>query len=167
MKKVKKKITKVNELVQIIESSKKINSKINPSTKTFQALRMFVNKEISELLMGIVKATKLLKPGGKILVVSFHSIEDKIIKYFFTRYSSNRSKPSRYLPENVENNISLFNPYRNKIYTPTNLEITQNPPSRSAKLRYAIRNENKFIYPDELIKKFKKYIDLESYNAKI
>ena len=75
------KITRVDELVKIIEKSKKKNfsSKINPSTKTFQALRIFVNKEISELINGIISATKLLKPGGKILVVSFHSIEDKIV----------------------------------------------------------------------------------------
>ena len=59
------------------------SSRINPSTKTFQALRIFVNKEISELIEGIIQATKLLKPGGKIIVVSFHSIEDKIVKYFF------------------------------------------------------------------------------------
>ena len=57
-------------------------SNINPCTKTFQALRIFVNKEISELIEGIINATKLLKPGGKILIVSFHSIEDKIVKYF-------------------------------------------------------------------------------------
>ena len=66
----KKKITKVSQLVQIIEKSKKKNfySKINPCTKTFQALRIFVNKEITELINGIINATKILKPGGKILV---------------------------------------------------------------------------------------------------
>ena len=61
------KITRVDELVKIIEKSKKKNfyQKINPSTKTFQALRIFVNKEISELLNGIINATKILKPGEK------------------------------------------------------------------------------------------------------
>ena len=79
-----KKITRVDELVKIIENSKKKTpfSKINPSTKTFQALRIFVNKEISELINGLINATKTLKPGGKILTISFHSIEDKIIKFF-------------------------------------------------------------------------------------
>ena len=68
----KKKITRVNELVDIIEKSKKKTfSKINPSTKTFQALRIFVNKEISELINGVINATKFLKPGGKILIVVF------------------------------------------------------------------------------------------------
>ena len=81
---LKKRITRVDELVNIIKKSKKKNykNKINPSTKTFQALRIFVNKEITELIKGIVNATKILKPGGKILIVSFHSIEDKFVKYF-------------------------------------------------------------------------------------
>ena len=66
---------------------KNLFNKINPCTKTFQALRIFVNKEITELINGIINATKKLKPGGKILVVSFHSIEDKIVKFFFTNFS--------------------------------------------------------------------------------
>ena len=65
------------------KAKKKFFKKINPCTKTFQALRIFVNKEITELINGIIKATKKLKPGGKILVVTFHSIEDRIVKYFF------------------------------------------------------------------------------------
>jgi len=162
-----KKITKVDQLVKIIEKSKKKNyiSKINPSTKTFQALRIFVNKEITELIRGIINATKVLKPGGKILIVSFHSIEDRIVKYFFSNFSSSRSKPSRYLPEDKDTNISLFDKYKNKIFKPSHLEIVKNPPSRSAKLRYATRSKNKFIYPNELVNKFKKYLDLESLNA--
>ena len=158
-----KKITKVDQLVKIIEKSKKKNyaSKINPSTKTFQALRIFVNKEITELVEGIINATKVLKPGGRILIVSFHSIEDKIVKYFFSNFSSSRSKPSRYFPENKDGNISLFDKYKNKIFKPSYMEIIKNPPSRSAKLRYATRSKNKFIYPNELVNKFKKYLDLE------
>ena len=158
-----KKITKVDQLVSIIEKSKKKNyvKKINPSTKTFQALRIFVNKEITELIKGVINATKILKPGGKILVVSFHSIEDKVVKYFFSNFSSSKSRPSRYLPENKDVNASLFNNYKNKILRPTNAEIINNPPSRSAKLRYAIRSKNKFIYPKEFLNKFKKYLDLE------
>ncbi|MBD1172314.1 16S rRNA (cytosine(1402)-N(4))-methyltransferase RsmH [Pelagibacterales bacterium SAG-MED05] len=158
-----KKITKVDQLVAIIEKSKKKNytNKINPSTKTFQALRIFVNKEITELIEGVINATKILKPGGKILIVSFHSIEDKIVKYFFSNFSSNRSKPSRYFPENKDINISLFDKYKNEIFKPSNIEIIKNPPSRSAKLRYATRSKNEFTYPNELVNKFKKYLDLE------
>ena len=162
-----KKIKKVDQLVEIIEKSKKKNyeSRINPSTKTFQALRIFVNKEITELIAGIINATKILKPGGKILVISFHSIEDKIVKFFFRNFSSSRSKPSRYFPENKDANTSLFEKYKNNILKPSNSEIIKNPPSRSAKLRYATRNKNKFFYPIELESKFKKYLDLESSRA--
>ncbi len=164
---ISKKITKVQQLVTIIEKSKRkvYKHKINPCTKTFQALRIFVNKEITELINGIINATKVLKPGGKILVVSFHSIEDKIVKYFFNHFSSNRSKPSRYLPDKVEDNFFLFEKYKNKIITPSNDEIFKNPPSRSAKLRYAIRSKNQFKYPNELVNRFKNLIELESINV--
>ena len=158
-----KKITKVDQLVEIIEKSKKKNytNKINPSTKTFQALRIYVNKEITELIQGIINATKILKPGGKILIVSFHSIEDKIVKYFFSNYSSNKSKPSRYFPENKDLNTFLFDEYKNKIFKPSEKEISKNNPSRSAKLRFAIRSSNEFTFPHDLIKNFRNYLDLE------
>ena len=161
------KITKVDQLVQIIEKSKKkdFKSKINPSTKTFQALRIFVNKEITELIKGIINATRILKPGGKILVISFHSIEDKIVKYFFNNFSPNRSKSSRYLPETYDINSSLFEKYKNQIFKPSNSEVEKNSLSRSAKLRFAIRNKNKFSYPDDLAIKFKRYLDLEKTYA--
>ena len=163
----KNKIIKVKDLVNIIEISKKKNysSKINPCTKTFQALRIFVNKEITELVNGITNATKILKPGGIILIVSFHSIEDKIVKYFFNNYSSNKSKPSRYLPEKDDSSSFLFDNYKNSVLKPSKKEIEQNSRSRSAKLRYAIRSKNKFSYPNELEKKFKKYLDLEAINV--
>ena len=162
-----KKIINTADLVKIIEKSKKKNysTKINPCTKTFQALRIFVNKEITELITGIISATKKLKPGGKILVISFHSIEDKIIKYLFSRFSRNKSKPSRYLPENKLDNCILFNEYKNKVFRPSQIEIERNNRSRSAKLRFAIRSKNKFENPKDLIKKFKKYLDLEALNV--
>tara|TARA_Y100001935_G_C17307610_1_gene513420 strand:- start:1993 stop:3003 length:1011 start_codon:yes stop_codon:yes gene_type:complete len=162
-----KKITRVDELVKIIEKSKKkkFYDKINPSTKTFQALRIFVNKEISELISGIINATKFLKPGGKILIVSFHSIEDKIVKYLFSNFSKNKSKPSRYLPDDINNTDVLFEKYINKIIRPSKREIDKNNPSRSAKLRFAIRSDDPFVYPANLIKKFKIYLDLEATNV--
>ena len=158
------KIIRVDQLVDIINRSKKknYNTKINPSTKTFQALRIFVNKEITELITGIINATKVLRPGGKILVISFHSIEDKIVKYFFRNFSSNKSHPSRYIPYNSNTKSFLFCKYKNKIFKPTAEEVKANPPSRSAKLRYAVRSKNDFFYPTDLINKFQKYIDLES-----
>ena len=162
-----KKITKVHELVKIIEKSKKIKfpSKINPSTKTFQALRIFVNKEITELVNGMVNATKYLKPGGKIIVVTFHSIEDKIVKFFFKNFSKNKSNPSRYLPEENSKNLALFENYVNKIIRPTKEEIRDNNPSRSAKLRFAVRSKNNFSYPNIFYQKFNKYLRIEAYNV--
>ena len=162
-----KKIINTSDLVKIIEKSKKKNysNKINPCTKTFQALRIFVNKEITELIKGITYATKKLKPGGKIIVISFHSIEDKIIKYLFSQFSRNKSKPSRYLPENKLDNCILFNEYKNEVFRPSQIEIDKNNRSRSAKLRFAVRSRNKFENPKDLIKKFKKYLDLEAINV--
>ena len=164
---LEKRITRVDELVKIIEKSKKkkLVQKINPSTKTFQALRIFVNKEVTELLKGITNASKLLKPGGKIIVVSFHSIEDKVIKYFFNNYSSNKSRPSRYLPENLNDNNFLFEKYDKKVFKPSSNEVSINYASRSAKLRFAIRSKNNFTKPTDLFKKFRKYLEIEAINV--
>ena len=159
-----KKISKVSELVEIITKSKKKNysKKINVCTKTFQAIRIFVNKEITELVEGIDKATQVIKPGGKIIIVSFHSIEDKIAKFYFNNYSKNRSKPSRYLPEEKLISNIYFENYRNDILQPSQKEIQINNASRSAKLRFAIRNNNQFTSSKDLRVKFKKYLDLEN-----
>ena len=85
-------------LVKVIESSKRRkNFRVNNSTKTFQALRIFVNKEISELIYGLINAAKILKKDGVLAVVTFHSLEDKIVKYFLKSLSENKSI-SRYTP---------------------------------------------------------------------
>ena len=159
---LKKQINTTDELVKIIQNSKKkdYKKKINESTKTFQALRIFVNKEVTELIQGIIKATQILKPGGKLVVVSFHSIEDKIVKYYFKNFSKNHSKTNKYLPE-INKNLALFDNYKNKIITASSREIKRNPRSRSAKLRVAIRSSDKFIDPIELRNKFKYLTDLE------
>ena len=159
-----KKIDTVTELVQIIKTSKRknYNKKINVCTKTFQALRIFVNKETTELIEGLIKASQLIKTGGKIIVISFHSIEDKIIKYYFTNYSSNKSNPSRYMPTENNQKNSFFERYKNNFLTPSSEELIKNPASRSAKLREAIRTEQEFIYPEEFKEKFKKYLNIEN-----
>ena len=162
-----KKITRVSELVEIIEKSKKKNysKKINVCTKTFQALRIFVNKETTELIEGIIQATKLVKSGGKIIIISFHSIEDKIIKFYFKNYSKNKANPSRYFPEEKVIKPIFFESYKNNFLTPSKEELIQNPSSRSAKLRFAIRNESNFTEAEELKIKFKHYLDLEGINV--
>jgi len=159
-----KEIDTVSELVKIIESSKKknFNKKINVCTKTFQALRIFVNKETTELIDGLIKASQLIKFGGKIIVISFHSIEDKIVKYYFTNYSANKSNPSRYMPSESNKKNYFFEKYKNNFLIPSSEELIKNPPSRSAKLRHAVRTEQPFAYPKDFKEKFRKYTDIEN-----
>ena len=130
---IKRKVKKINteELVKIIEKTKKIkNFKIHSATKVFQSLRIFVNKEISELIYGLINATKTLKKDGVIAVVSFHSIEDKIIKYFFKSLSEAKSI-SRYVPK-TPTKKNLLKLISKKPILPSSIEVKQNPPSRSA-----------------------------------
>tara|TARA_B100000686_G_scaffold249164_1_gene259119 strand:+ start:1800 stop:2810 length:1011 start_codon:yes stop_codon:yes gene_type:complete len=150
------------ELFQIIRKVKKnnYNFKKNPATKTFQAIRIFVNQELTELILGLIEATKILKKGGMLIVISFHSLEDKIIKYFFNFYSNLKQNPSRYLPSK-ENKSQLFKLLSKKPLIPTSKEILYNNSSRSAKLRYAVRNNNSFFYPSEFTKKYQNYFNLE------
>ncbi len=154
------------KLVKIIESSKrKKNYRIHSSTKIFQALRIFVNKEISELIYGLINAAKLIKKDGVIAVVTFHSIEDRIVKYFFKSLSENKSI-SRYLPKNNEK-INLFKLIDKKPITPSEKEINENPPSRSAKLRYAIKKENFYDFDTDILSKFKNLIEIENFSKKL
>ena len=158
-----KKIIKTpEELAAIISSAKKNYTKYkkNNATKTFQAIRIFVNQELTELVLGLIAATKLLSNGGIIIVISFHSLEDKIVKNFFSLYSNLNKNPSRYFPLKKDTS-DLFRLLSKKPLIPSRKEINQNIRSRSAKLRYAIRNNNSFSYPEEFQKKFKGYFKLE------
>jgi len=150
------------ELAAIVKSAKKNynNYKRNPATKTFQAIRIFVNQELTELAQGLIESAKLLSNGGILIVISFHSLEDKIVKNFFNLYSNLRKNPSRYLPSK-ENKSILFKLISKKPILPVNEEIEENIPSRSAKLRYGIRNSNSFFYPDDFKKKFINYFKIE------
>ena len=163
-KRKKNQIICTNDLVDIINRVKKnySHSKTNPATKVFQALRMFVNKEVTELIAGLISATKLVEKNGKIIVVSFHSIEDRIIKKYFKTYSNLNPNPSRYVPSEKKNNSKpLFLLKSSSALIPSKDEIIKNRASRSAKMRFAIRNENNFFYPDLLINDFRDYLSLE------
>ena len=159
----KKPIKTSQELASIINDAKKNynNYKRNPATKTFQAIRIFVNQELTELILGLIEAAKLLSNGGILIVVSFHSLEDRIVKNFFNLYSNLRKNPSRYLPMK-ENKPSLFKLISKNPLVADVKEIKKNIRSRSAKLRYAIRNSNSFFYPNEFKNKFLNYFKLES-----
>ena len=161
----KKKNLNTKDLVDIINKAKKnSNSKIHNATKSFQALRIFVNEEISELIYGLINSFKLLPIGGGIAVVTFHSIEDKIVKYFF-KYYSEKNKTSRYLPDLSEKEI-LFNLVNKKPILPSISEIKLNPPSRSAKLRYAIKIKDSENFED-FLNKFNYLLEIEDLKKKI
>ena len=166
VKKRKSKNINTQDLVKIIESSKrKKNFKIHSATKVFQALRIFVNREISELIYGLINATKILKPGGTILVVTFHSLEDKIVKFFFKSLSENQSI-SRYMPKTNEK-TKLFKLINKKPIIPSNEEIKKNPPSRSAKLRYAVKEQDVVNFEKEILEKFNYLLEIENLSNKI
>ena len=162
---IKKEIT-TEELVRIIKSSKrKKNHKTHSATKIFKALRIFVNKEISELIYGLINAAKVIKKDGIIAVVTFHSLEDKIVKYFFKNLSENKSV-SRYMPKGDEE-IKLFKLINKKPIVPSVKEINENPPSRSAKLRYVIKKKDFYDFETDILEKFSYLIDIENYSKKL
>ena len=153
-------------LVKIIDRSKKKKKfKIHTATKVFQALRIFVNKEISELIFGLINATKVLKKDGILAVVTFHSLEDKIVKYFFKSLSENESI-SRYVPF-TEQAETLFKLIQKKPIFPSKIEISKNLPSRSAKLRYAIKKKNFYDFDTDIHKKFENLIKIENFGTKL
>ncbi len=154
------------ELVRIIEKSKrKKNYKIHCATKTFQALRIFVNKEISELINGLINSAKILKKNGVLAVVTFHSLEDKIVKYFFKSLSENKSI-SRYEPKLQEKEILFEMPIKKPII-PSYRELIENPPSRSAKLRYLIKREDVYEIESDIINKFSHLLEIENFGLKL
>jgi len=155
----KNKIIQTEDLVNIINSVKKKKfSKTHNATKVFQALRIIVNNEISELIYGLINSFKLLPVGGIVIIVTFHSIEDKIVKFFLKNYSENKNV-SRYLPSRIEKK-KLFKLIDKKPIIPSKKELELNPASRSAKLRYGIKLNNHFDF-SEFIKKFNYLLEVE------
>lgn len=127
------------DLVNLIESvnPRKAKDKIHPATRVFQALRIFVNDELGELAQALFAAEKVLKPGGRLVVVSFHSLEDRLVKRFLIDRSG-KASGSRHLPM-VEERPSIFEPMGKGMMSATEAEASINPRARSAKLRAAFR----------------------------
>ncbi len=145
-------ITRTAALASIIEKAvgykRYIRGKkqIHPATRTFQALRIYVNDELSELARGLAAAENILAPGGRLCVVSFHSLEDRIIKKFFKQRSGEQSRGSRHLPQALDNtglgeDAPSFKMIAKGAVKPSKKEIEQNIRSRSAKLRGASRTD--------------------------
>ena len=166
---VKERLSKkidTQELVKIIDRSKrKKNYKIHSATKTFQALRIFINKEISELIYGMINSVKILKKNGVLAIVTFHSLEDKIVKHFFKSLSEHKSI-SRYEPSIKQKNILFKMPLKKPI-VPSEKEVKENPPSRSAKLRYLIKTEDFFEIESDILDKFNYLLEIENFGKKL
>jgi len=132
-------IKKTTDLIKLIKQSiptdKIKKQKINPATKTFQALRIYVNNELNELKLALEKSSHLLNKNGKLIVVSFQSLEDRIVKDYFNHNSGKRWRSSRHYPELAELGPITFKLITKKPIRPKEQEIEKNPRSRSAKLR--------------------------------
>lgn len=136
-------IETTGELAEIVAGVVRVDpaSGIHPATRTFQGLRIAVNDELGELVRALHAAERLLKPGGRLAVVTFHSLEDRIVKQFFSARSGRAVQASRHVPS-VERPVpKSFLPVTKGPLLPSEAEIAANPRSRSAKLRAAERTE--------------------------
>ena len=134
-------ISSTSELAKIVSDSipfsKVKNIRIHPATRTFQALRIYVNDEINELRTSLKKTINILNKDGLLIIVSFQSLEDRIVKDFFNHHSGKRWRSSRHYPELVDSGSITFKIITKKPLRPSDSEINFNPRSRSAKLRVA------------------------------
>ena len=135
-------LSTTGELAKIVESClpRAKPNQSHPATRTFQALRIAVNNEYGELAMGLMAAERALKPGGQLAVVTFHSVEDRMVKRFLQARSGNNANANRFAPE-TEQVTPAFRIEKRKAIGPDEQELAENPRSRSAKLRVAIRTD--------------------------
>lgn len=134
-------ITRTGQLAAIVRRVvRKSKDGIDPATRTFQGLRIFVNDELGEVDRGLIGAEKLLAPGGRLAVVSFHSLEDKRVKAFLNERSGNVPNPSRYIPDAGEAPPEpTFRLLKKGAVKPGKEECRANPRARSSRLRAAER----------------------------
>ena len=136
--------------------------KKDPCTKTFQAIRMIVNQELSEIFNALKKTIELSKTNTGITAVTFHSLEDRIVKKIFNITKDLGENPSRYLPTiNQKEESTYLEKINNKATKPSESEIMVNPRSRSAKLRSVIKIGNDFLSIDRRALKMEKLFQLE------
>ncbi len=135
-------ITTTLQLTEIIESClpRSKPGQSHPATRSFQALRITVNAEYEELFQGLMAAERALKPGGQLAVVTFHSIEDRMVKRFLQARAGKTGRANRYAPE-TQQDQPQFTLKTRKAVGPDEKELAENPRSRSAKLRVAIRTD--------------------------
>ncbi|MGE0008480.1 MAG: 16S rRNA (cytosine(1402)-N(4))-methyltransferase RsmH [Parvibaculaceae bacterium] len=131
-------------LVRAIEKAtgkQRPQDRIHPATRTFQALRIHVNRELEELALALAAAERMLRPGGRLAVVTFHSLEDRIVKRFFAERSGKPSSSSRHMPGRETARAARFTPVFKGHRQPGAAEMARNPRARSAKLRAGERTE--------------------------
>ncbi|KIL96792.1 rRNA small subunit methyltransferase H [Paramagnetospirillum magnetotacticum MS-1] len=138
-----KRFERTGELAEVIRRVvPRSGDGIDPATRTFQALRIAVNDELGELERGLEAAEHLLAPGGHLAVVTFHSLEDRVVKSFLKSRSGEASRPSRHVPQAQDNGpAASFTLLSRKAIAPGQEESRANPRARSAKLRAAARTE--------------------------
>ncbi len=125
-------------LARVVASAVQTRERIHPATRTFQALRIAVNDELESLATALEQAVALLRPGGRLVVIAFHSLEDRIVKQFIVREARDCLCPSD-LPQCVCGHKATLVNLTRKVLRPTEQEMTENPRSRSARLRVAER----------------------------
>ncbi|HRX75386.1 MAG TPA: 16S rRNA (cytosine(1402)-N(4))-methyltransferase RsmH [Hyphomonas sp.] len=123
-------------------------SRIHPATLSFQAIRMYVNDELGELARALVAAERLLKPGGRLVIVTFHSLEDRMVKQWLRDRSGKNAGGSRHMPLMAKGPAATFDLQPSKAVLPQDKEVEGNPRARSAKLRAAVRTEAPAINED-------------------
>jgi 16S rRNA (cytosine1402-N4)-methyltransferase len=121
----------------------------HPATRTFQALRIYINDELGELARALAGAEAILPEGGRLVIVTFHSLEDRIVKRFFAERSGRQARPSRHLPEAPAGPQASFSVTRGQPRTPQADEVDANPRARSARLRFGVRTAGAPIALDE------------------
>lgn len=133
-------VERTGELAAIVRRAAgyRQGQKSDPATRTFQAVRIHLNSELDELEQGLVAAERSLRPGGRIAVVTFHSLEDRIVKRFFRERSGGTPAGSRHRPEQVDLPEPTFAQVAKPV-SPSERELAVNPRSRSARLRSAVR----------------------------
>jgi 16S rRNA (cytosine1402-N4)-methyltransferase len=136
-------ITRTGELVAVIERvmGRPRPDMIHPATRTFQGLRIHVNDELGELERALEASEALLSPGGRLVVVAFHSLEDRIVKRFLTERTGRTARPSRHAPLPGPAPEPTFEPLTKGALRPTPEECDANPRARSARLRAAVRTQ--------------------------
>ena len=112
---------------------------IHPATRTFQALRIHVNDELGELERGLDAALSILKPEGRLVVVSFHSLEDRMVKHFLSQRSTSAPRASRHAPVSAPAHKAAFKLLTTRLMIPSAAELASNPRARSAKLRAGLK----------------------------